>query len=64
MLDASGTCVDAMECGCIVDGVSYAVCSSLDYYYLVIYLFEYIYTGCVHTSRDAIFKISALLYIK
>ena len=34
-------------------------------YYLLIFinLLKYIYTGCIHISKDAIFKICALSYI-
>ena len=32
--------------------------------YLFIYFLKYIYTGCIHISKDAIFKICALSYIQ
>ena len=31
--------------------------------YLIIYLLKDIYTGCIHISKDTIFKICALSYI-
>ena len=33
-------------------------------YYFIYYLFKYIYTGCIHICKDAIFRICALSYIQ